>query len=301
MGRACTFAADAGSILLGRGQRRRRGAGQRVGRSGDAGPLDRRRPLVQAAVRHPLRRSRRPAEPQRPRLAGADRHDELQHGNAPRLAVRRRDATAVRRRQTLPQSAGKVFGPAEINLGARSATQRHCIPTTACTGDAPAAIRAGTAQTGVLGTTSVNPVYLNKWFEYAGMQTTSYWWSFLIGTFPRTTPSSYGSPPDPFGVGAVGLDQAGRPVYVGMNYRRRNVRRLRQRAAQLPYQLNLGPNVARGLPSTVRRPTIRSARRSWSGCCGRTTGTRRRCPPGWRCSRRRRRRSDHLGADRRSG
>ena len=51
---------------MGRGQRRRRGAGQRVGRSGDAGPLDHRRPVVQAAVRHPLRRSRRPARTSTP-------------------------------------------------------------------------------------------------------------------------------------------------------------------------------------------------------------------------------------------
>ena len=41
-----------------------------------------------------------------------------------------------------------------------------------------------------------------------------------IGTYDQwsNNAGSYGSPPDPFGMGAVGLDQAGRPLYCGFNY-----------------------------------------------------------------------------------
>ena len=84
----------AGGRPMGRGQRRRRGAGQRVGRFGDAGPFDQRRPVVQAAVCHPLHRSRRPAEPQRPRLSGADGHHHdcpARRGHAFAVAARNAD------------------------------------------------------------------------------------------------------------------------------------------------------------------------------------------------------------------
>ena len=53
---------------VGRRQRRRRGSGQRVGRSGDAGALHRRRPGLQAAVRHLVPGHGRPLEPQRARF-----------------------------------------------------------------------------------------------------------------------------------------------------------------------------------------------------------------------------------------
>ena len=66
---------------------------------------------------------------------------------------------------------------------------------------------------------------------------------------------SYGSPPDPFGVGAVGLDQAGRPVYAGMNYSGTGTPYLgfgcglNISGSPTPYELNLGPNVG---PRTVQ-------------------------------------------------
>ena len=52
-------------------------------------------------------------------------------------------------------------------------------------------------------------------------QANGYW--RITGTFSDVNNAgSYGSPADPFGAGAVGLDQAGRPLYVGMKYQRRN-------------------------------------------------------------------------------
>ena len=82
----------------------------------------------------------------------------------------------------------------------------------------------------------------NNWFEY-GLR--DYW------NFHRrvNNAGSYGSPPDPFGVGAVGLDLAGRPVYAGMTYSGGGYLGFGCGINSLPYELNLGaerrPRLAR--------------------------------------------------------
>ncbi len=101
-------------------------------------------------------------------------------------------------------------------------------------------------------------VLANKWFEYA--QNNGYgtnYWQFITAPISATVndAGSYGSPPDPFGVGAVGLDAAGRPVYAGMTY---GVGGTYLGfgcgigvAPYLPYEMNLSPNIAHGLASTT--------------------------------------------------
>ena len=65
---------------------------------------------------------------------------------------------------------------------------------------------------------------------------------------------SFGSPPDPFGVGVVGLDQAGRPIYAGGTVSG-SYCGFGSGITNNPYELNLGPNTAHGLPtSTVNNP-----------------------------------------------
>ena len=114
------------------------------------------------------------------------------------------------------------------------------------TGNA-AATRAATGATAVPGSAARSgPIMANKWFEY-GQNSGSYRLLGLLGNVNNA--GSYGSPPDPFGVGAVGLDQAGRPVYAGMKHTGGNYSASAAASSATPYELNLGPNVARGLPS----------------------------------------------------
>ena len=58
------------------------------------------------------------------------------------------------------------------------------------------------------GSGSLSPIMSNKWFEYG-----QNYWSFVNspGTATVNDAGSFGSPPDPFGVGVVGLDQGGWP------------------------------------------------------------------------------------------
>ena len=100
-----TYGRQRRRLLLGRRQRRRRRARQRVGRSGDAGADDLGRAVVQAAVRHSLRRSRRPLEPQRPRLAGGACGERGRSLSSP--VGGKASANGVR---------GQGFGPAEVRL-----------------------------------------------------------------------------------------------------------------------------------------------------------------------------------------
>ena len=83
----------------------------------------------------------------------------------------------------------------------------------------------------------------NKWFEY-GL-------SKLLGFFAVVNNAgSYGSPPDPFGVGAVGLIRpVGRctPASIAAE-RTAGYCGFGSVTADNPYELNLGPNALRGLP-----------------------------------------------------
>jgi hypothetical protein len=89
----------------------------------------------------------------------------------------------------------------------------------------------------------------NKWYQFHSPSFTPAWswWNFQTVTAANqytynngnNSPDSFGSPPDTFGVGAVGLDVAGRPLYLTMGGQTQNS----------PYELNLSANVGRGLTS----------------------------------------------------
>ena len=113
-----------------------------------------------------------------------------------------------------------------------------------------------------------------------------YWWGFLTNDGNKYFRDAYGSPPDPFGIGAVGLDLAGRPMFTGSPRGRATIlgygaARRHRRHTSMPYELNLAANVRRGLPAAIPRQTIRSAWPSWSGSCGPSTATATSRPIGW--------------------
>jgi hypothetical protein len=124
----------------------------------------------------------------------------------------------------VPQARGEGYGPAEINLGLGLNL----------TAPAYSALLAGRYnQTGVPGIAGLDPLCVNKWFNYGN----NYW------NFPSSINDAgvYGSPPDPFGTGTIGLDPAGRPLFVNMG----------GSIADNPYELDLGPNANRGLTSVT--------------------------------------------------
>jgi hypothetical protein len=147
---------------------------------------------------------------------------------------------------------GQGLGPAEISLSPILTNYLQLF-----TGNTANGIqgRYGTGSASVLCSSSINPVYLNNWFEYG--QTSGYgqnYWDFSN----VNNAGSYGSPPDPFGAGAVGLDQAGRPVYVGVNAKVSGVATayvgFGSGLQYSPYQLNLGANAGRGLANNFTGP-----------------------------------------------
>ena len=144
---------------------------------------------------------------------------------------------------------GQGFGPAEVNLLSflgSSATYSQLLTGGTLSGN-PYEGRYGSRK--LPGTTDLDGAYANRWFEYAGQTNganNDYWWGFWSNPTNYVL-DSYGSPPDPFGVGGVTLDTAGRPVYkctatAGYGFG--------SGISDSPYQLNLGPGALRGLSST---------------------------------------------------
>jgi hypothetical protein len=94
-----------------------------------------------------------------------------------------------------------------------------------------------------------NPLSRNKWYQFDSPAFASNWswWNFQTVTAASqysssdasNSPDGFGSPPDTFGVGAVGLDPAGRPLYLAMGGQTQNN----------PYELNLASNIGHGLSS----------------------------------------------------
>ncbi len=160
---------------------------------------------------------------------------------------------------TLPAARGQGFGPAEIDLTAVLGNSYQQVLGTSSSEAGGYQGRYGTNwQPG--GGTSSDLLDANNWFEYGQKN----YWS-MTGTNMVNNAGSYGSPPDPFGVGAVGLDQAGRPLYCGFNYLGNTSRYVGfgssptnnpntlamydRNVGSNPYELNLGPNAARGVSS----------------------------------------------------
>jgi hypothetical protein len=161
----------------------------------------------------------------------------------------------------VPTARGQGFGPAEINL-LQLLNNDPVIYRRLFTGIAGGLEgRYGVSQTA--GVAGADPLDVNKWFEYAGNENAiqdfgksrplRYWWGF--SSYNDYFLDSYGTPPDPIGVGVVGLDQAGRPLYVGMMYNGTDYIGFGSGTAENPYELNLGPNAARGLPSPTPATT----------------------------------------------
>ncbi|MGD0901244.1 MAG: hypothetical protein ABR915_25730, partial [Thermoguttaceae bacterium] len=122
---------------------------------------------------------------------------------------------------TLPRGLG--YGPPEVNLlplfGGTANVQyyRNLLVGSAGLGlnGRYGELGAATPQPGVANT--LWPDTFNKWFDYTGSNPAGNvnYWSY------RTNPGSYwadayGSPPDPGGCGAVGMDLAGRPLFMSL-------------------------------------------------------------------------------------
>ncbi|MCE5269229.1 MAG: hypothetical protein LLG00_15235, partial [Planctomycetaceae bacterium] len=144
---------------------------------------------------------------------------------------------------SLPRGQG--FGPADVNLNyvlSPSAPTDTTLYQRLLTGANGYQGRYGA--TGVPGAAGVDTLSINKWFQYAGDSANNgannYWWGFLTAVPPAYVRDSYGTPADPFGAGAVALDVAGRPLWMS---------HMGESTADNPYELNLGPSVARGLPN----------------------------------------------------
>ena len=163
---------------------------------------------------------------------------------------------------------GQGLGPAEINLSGILVDQSS---TTLLVGNATYEGRYGSPATG--GTPTARGRVLPRWTRSPRTNGSST--AATIRDF-TTNPAvdnagSYGTPPDPFGVGAVGLDLAGRPIYAGMNYTGPATGYQSGTGYQnsttpsalgmgsdiadathlmnLPYAMNLGRNTSRGLSS----------------------------------------------------
>jgi hypothetical protein len=144
---------------------------------------------------------------------------------------------------------GQGFGPAEVNLLSflgSTATYSQLLSGGTLNGNSYEG-RYGSRK--LPGTTDLDGAYANRWFDYAGQTngaSNNYWWGFWSNPTNYVL-DSYGSPPDPFGVGGVTLDTAGRPVYKctatgGYGFG--------SGIADSPYQMYLGPGALRGLSST---------------------------------------------------
>ncbi len=130
---------------------------------------------------------------------------------------------------------GQGYGPPEINLGplfgdvaADSAARgfyQDLLTSRYGAWEAPAAVPGRPAE---------DPLSWNKWYEYGG---TNYW------TFDANVIGAYGSPPNPQGDGAIGLDAAGRPLYIDAGI---------DEQFNDPYESDLSRRSARGALSSLQ-------------------------------------------------
>jgi hypothetical protein len=146
---------------------------------------------------------------------------------------------------------GAGLGPAEINLTPVLSTNYQQVLTGGTVNGTAYQGRYGSGKRP--GDSVADQLSINKWFEYDGQNYGQNFWRFMTspGTATVNDAGSYGSPPDAFGVGAVGLDQAGRPTYVGFNYQGNSANYVGfgSSTQQNPYEINFGSGVSRGLSS----------------------------------------------------
>ncbi len=150
-----------------------------------------------------------------------------------------------------PQSAqlprGQGRGPAEVNLlplfsnspgnptspfpsptaGYQTALYQNILVGNAGLGNQIGRYGEGAGGNRVAGTNGTDsPLNWNNWFGYNEL-----YWNNLASAAQR---DAYGSPPDTQSLGAIGIDPAGRPLYVSMGGRTRNS----------PYDIDLSHNAA---------------------------------------------------------
>ncbi|MBN2581158.1 MAG: hypothetical protein JXB10_19410 [Pirellulales bacterium] len=167
-----------------------------------------------------------------------------------------------------PTLRGQGYGPAEINLSPLFLSN-PTFYSQLLVGGTPGGTPGGVYYEGRYGSsriagTGVDPLIENKWsveygkwYDYNDGQykAPDYWASvYQKAGYANIVPGAacaYGSPPDPFGVGAVGLDPGGRPVYAGTSTYQTGGSLM-----GIPYALQLTPETSRGLPlpSPVNNP-----------------------------------------------
>lgn len=162
-----------------------------------------------------------------------------------------------------PVPCGQGVGPADINpyyfFGSKTYAQQLMTGYNSYEG------RYGDdyGSTAWPGSSGSDTLSANKWFNYGAGRINNgvapyacgYYWNFTDIDYA----GSYGSPIDVYGVGAVGLDMAGRPIYAGMTDSPPSSLYwgFGQGMVNSPYELNLDANQTRGQPSylnTVDNP-----------------------------------------------
>ncbi len=146
---------------------------------------------------------------------------------------------------------GLGFGPAEISISPLVGNLYSKIFTGGSYNLITYQGRYGTTK--VPGVDGIDTLSQNLWFEYmqAAADTTgaAYW---TLATVNNA--GSYGSPPDPFGAGAVGLDQAGRPIYTGLTASSGDYVGFGSAVTNNPYEMSFNANAVRGVPAASNNP-----------------------------------------------
>lgn len=126
---------------------------------------------------------------------------------------------------TLPNARGQGYGPAEINPQWVLNAYVACMQGSG-TNEGRYGAPAGSGVAGTSG--NYSPLRRDRFFEYAGQ-----YLSFQTGS--NLYLDSYGTPPDIFGTGVVGVDPAGRPIYCGVG----TLLTALTQVYNSPYELNL--------------------------------------------------------------
>ena len=148
---------------------------------------------------------------------------------------------------TVTLGRGLGYGPAEINLlplfsGNYSTYSTWLAGSGSYYGRYGVDGQPGCVTSGTLS----SPLDWNKWYNYAG----NYWSNnyAFVPTSGTADAYAFGAPPDPQGFQAVGLDQAGAPVYMS-SAGASTASSTGTSIVNCPYDLDLSRNAAYGLPS----------------------------------------------------
>ena len=146
---------------------------------------------------------------------------------------------------TVSLGRGLGYGPAEINLlplfsGNYSTYSTWLAGSGSYYGRYGVNGQPGCVTSGTLS----SPLDWNKWYNYAG----NYWSNnyAFVPTSGTADAYAFGAPPDPQGFQAVGLDQAGAPLYMS-SAGASTASSTGTSIMNCPYDIDLSPNAAHGL------------------------------------------------------